>query len=165
MNYCESKILTYETALSLTAMLRTACYRLVITNGCFDIIHAGHVGYLMQAANAGDILIVGVNTDQAVKSLKGPTRPINKLEDRMRVVAAMGMVKYVVPIDSIRVHDFIRDMRANVWVKGGYTIATLDKGEMEAAHSVGTRIMLVDNIQGYSTTNTLEQIHCQPATK
>lgn len=159
MTQAESKILTYPSALALTRVLRSGCFRVVITNGCFDLLHVGHIRYLEAASALGDQLVVGVNSDWAVKALKGPGRPVNSTPDRMLVLAALSCVSYVVPVDSVRVDEFIRDMKANVWVKGGdYTLDTLDKGEVAAATEAGTRIEIVPVVVGYSTTSTLTKL-------
>ena len=145
--------------MALAKLLRSGCYKVVITNGCFDLLHVGHVRYLEAAARLGNNLIVGVNADWAVTALKGPGRPVNITLDRLYVLAALSCVSYVVPLDSIRVDGFIRDLQAAVWVKGGdYTIDTLDKGEVAAANDVGTRIEIIPVVPGYSTTSTLKRL-------
>lgn len=152
------KILSYPAAVALAKVLMSGCFKLVITNGCFDLLHVGHVRYLEAARALGDQLMVGVNVDWAVKALKGPGRPVNTTPDRMTVLAALNCVSYVVPIDSIRVDEFIQGMKAAVWAKGGYTLETLDKSEVAAAQSAGTEIKLLDNVRGYSTTGILEKL-------
>lgn len=94
---------------------------IVFTNGCFDIIHRGHIEYLIYAKNLGDILVVGVNTDESVRRLKGSGRPLNKLEDRMVVLAALEMVDYVVPFNEDTPYDLISYLRPHVLVKGAIT--------------------------------------------
>lgn len=159
MTASESKILTNATAEPLARLLKSGCFKLVITNGCFDILHVGHIRYLEAARALGDQLVVGVNTDWAVKALKGEGRPINPFRDRMAVLAALQCVSYVVPIDDIRVDGFIRQMRATTWVKGGdYTLDTLDQGEVKAARDVGTKIVILPVVQGVSTTNILKRV-------
>ena len=159
MTDTESKLLTYPSALALAKLLKSGSFRLVITNGCFDLLHVGHIRYLEAAARHGDQLMVGVNADWAVKALKGPGRPVNNTQDRAYVLAALACVKYVVILDSVRVDGFIRDMQAAVWVKGGdYTLDTLDKGEVAAANDVGTKIEIIPVVPGYSTTGTLKKL-------
>ena len=153
------KILSYPSALALAKVLKSASFKLVVTNGCFDMLHVGHVRYLEAARALGDQLMVGVNADWAVKALKGPGRPVNTTSDRMTVLAALNCVSYVVPIDSVRVDDFIRDTKAAVWAKGGdYTLDTLDKGEVAAANDVGTKIEIIPATEGFSTTKTLKKL-------
>jgi rfaE bifunctional protein nucleotidyltransferase chain/domain len=155
----ESKILTYDACKSLTRLLRSGGFRMVVTNGCFDILHAGHVRFLEDAARRGDHLLVGVNADWAVAALKGPGRPVNTLSNRLYVLAGLSCVSYVVPVDSVRVVMFLRDMQAAVWVKGGdYTIDTLDQDEVAVAKALDTKIEILPVTPGLSTTSTLSQI-------
>lgn len=148
------KIVSYEEAVLVAAANRHR--RIVIANGCFDILHYGHVSYLEGCRNEGDLLIVGVNTDQAVRLLKGPSRPLNTVSQRMVVLAALMSVDYVCPIDSADVVQFIRDMKANLWIKGGdYTPHTLNPGEVKAANEVGTKVIIKQLISGVSTTNII----------
>lgn len=159
MTHAESKILPGTTAEPLARLLSSGHFKIVITNGCFDILHAGHVRYLEAARNLGDHLIVGVNVDWAVQALKGPGRPLNPTNDRMLVLAALQCVSYVVPIDAIRVDGFIRSMEATTWVKGGdYTTDTLDQGEVKAAREVGTEIVILPLTPGISTTGILRRL-------
>ena len=154
----EAKVLTHSAAVALTRTLRSGCFKVVITNGCFDLIHAGHVRYLEAARCLGDILVVGVNTDWAVTALKGPGRPINPTANRALVLAALACVSYVVPVDDVRVDTFIKDMKADVWVKGGdYTLESLDAGEVAAATQVGTKIEILPLVSGVSTTSILRK--------
>lgn len=159
MTAAEAKITTYDAGVSLVRLLRSGSYRVVITNGCFDLIHPGHIRLLEHARKLGDQLVVGVNTDRAVEALKGPGRPVNTLADRMYVLAGLQMVSYVMPIDSIRVDGFIRDMEANIWVKGGdYTLDTLDKGEVQAAREAETEIVIIPIERAISTTEILRKV-------
>jgi len=155
----ESKILTYEQAVDLACVLRSGCFRLVITNGCFDLLHVGHIRYLEAASLLGDQLMVGVNADWAVAALKGPGRPVNTTVDRLYALAALSCVKYVVAVDSVRVDEFIGDMRAAVWAKGGdYALDTLDNGEVKSAALAGTRIEIIPITEGFSTTTTIKNM-------
>jgi rfaE bifunctional protein nucleotidyltransferase chain/domain len=154
----DNKIVTYETALKLSKALRTGTFKIVITNGCFDILHAGHVRFLDQAKDQGDLLFVGVNSDASVATLKGPGRPINSLRHRMTVLAGLASVDYVMPIEGVRVNGFIRDMRAAEWVKGGdYTLATLDVSEVAAAVAADTGIRILPVVENVSTTAILQR--------
>lgn len=149
-----NKILTYDRAIRIFHHN----YILVITNGCFDILHAGHVSFLEECKSLGDILIVGVNTDSAVKKLKGNSRPINQLEYRMRVLAGLSAIDYVCPIDDVDMVSFIRDIKADFWVKGGYTLTTLNQNEVKIANLVNTKIILKPIQYQTSTTNIVSQI-------
>jgi len=140
--------------------------RVVITNGCFDIIHVGHIKFLEAAKARGDHLIVGVNSDQAVQTLKGPNRPINSQSDRMAVIAALECVDLVVLINDVRVDTFIETIHPSVWCKGSdYNLGTLDKGEVAAAHRVKAEIALLKMVAGKSTTNLVNQCRRIPKTQ
>lgn len=133
--------------------------KLVLTNGIFDVLHPGHVEYLEYAKSFGDILIVALNTDESTRQLKGPTRPINGLEARMRVIAGLQCVNFVVPFEGLRIDGLIKVIQPKVWVKGGdYTLESLDQGEVAAAREVGAEIQIVPAVAGFSTTLTLNRI-------
>lgn len=148
-----------KTAAELSAIritLGEAGKSLVFTNGCFDILHVGHVRYLQQARALGDALIVAVNGDASVRALKGPTRPINNEFDRAEVLAGLECVNFVLLFHTDRVTDIIREIRPHVYAKGGdYTISTLDPGERAALEEAGTRIEILPLVPGRSTTATL----------
>ena len=129
---------------------------LVTTNGCFDIIHSGHVRYLAEAASLGDILVVGVNSDATVRSLKGAGRPIRKEDDRVRVVAALAMVDaaFIFPENDPR--TFIEVLKPDIHVKGGDYGA--DIIERETVERFGGRVAIVSYVQGYSTTSFVKRI-------
>ena len=129
---------------------------LIFTNGCFDILHVGHVRYLQQARALGDALVVAVNGDESVRALKGPTRPINSELDRAEVLSGLECVDFVVLFHTERVTDLVREIRPHVYAKGGdYTVATLDPGERGALQEAGTRIEILPLVPGKSTTATL----------
>lgn len=127
--------------------------RVVFTNGCFDILHVGHVKYLQEAKSFGDILIVGLNSDASVRELKGPTRPVNTEDDRAYILAALDAVDYVVKFSADTPHDLIKMIAPDVLVKGG---------DYEGKTVVGTEfskvLKLVDFVDGKSTTKTIEKI-------
>ncbi len=127
--------------------------RIVFTNGCFDILHVGHVKYLQEAKSYGDILIVGLNSDASVRELKGPTRPINKEDDRAYILAALDAVDYVVKFSDDTPYELIKMIAPDVLVKGG---------DYEGKKVVGTEfareLRLVDFVAGKSTTTTIEKI-------
>jgi len=130
--------------------------RIVLTNGCFDLLHAGHVDYLERARALGDALIVAINSDRSVRELKGPTRPINHEENRARVISALRCVDYVTVFDSLRVTKVIELLRPAMYAKGGdYTLETLDAGEREAMIACGTEICILPLVPGQSTTQTI----------
>ncbi|ARV57478.1 hypothetical protein BZZ01_01465 [Nostocales cyanobacterium HT-58-2] len=143
--------------LALVNSHRTAGCKIVFTNGCFDIIHAGHVSYLQRAKALGDILIIGVNSDDSIRRLKGPTRPINPLEDRIQVLAALGCVDYLIPFEEDSPSHLIRKLRPDIYVKGGdYTKETLP--ETPAVEEYGGEIVFLPFLENRSTTNIIERI-------
>jgi rfaE bifunctional protein nucleotidyltransferase chain/domain len=130
--------------------------RVVLTNGCFDLLHAGHVDYLERAAALGDALAVAINSDASVRELKGPTRPINSEADRARVMAALRCIEVVCVFDSPRLTETILAVRPAIYAKGGdYTIDTLDPGELAALRQVNARIEILPLVPGRSTTAIL----------
>ena len=131
--------------------------RLVFTNGCFDILHRGHITYLNQAKALGDLLIVGLNSDASVARLKGPERPINSLEDRIELLSALSCVDYIVPFEADTPSELIRALRPDVYVKGGdYTRATLP--ETELVESLGGEVRLLPYVDDRSTSGVIERI-------
>ena len=129
---------------------------LVFTNGCFDLLHVGHVRYLREARALGDALVVAVNGDASVRALKGPTRPINSEDDRAEVLAALECVDFVVIFHTERVTEVVRTIRPHIYAKGGdYTVASLDPGERSALEQAGAAIRILPLVPGKSTTATL----------
>ena len=137
--------------------LRRQNKKIVFTNGCFDIIHAGHVRYLTTAKNFGDVLIVGLNTDESVKRLKGDSRPINNQFDRAEVLLGLKAVDHVIFFGEQTAENLIAEVKPNVYVKGGdYTLETLP--EAKIVQRFGGRVELVNLVAGHSTTNIVEKI-------
>ncbi|MBR2520251.1 MAG: D-glycero-beta-D-manno-heptose 1-phosphate adenylyltransferase [Selenomonadaceae bacterium] len=131
--------------------------KIVFTNGCFDIIHAGHVRYLTTAKNFGDVLIVGLNTDESVRRLKGDSRPINNQFDRAEVLLGLKAVDHVIFFGEQTAENLIAQVKPNVYVKGGdYTLETLP--EAKIVQKFGGRVELVNLVEGHSTTNIVEKI-------
>jgi rfaE bifunctional protein nucleotidyltransferase chain/domain len=151
-----SAILSLDDLAREATRLHAEGRRLVLTNGCFDLLHAGHVDYLERARALGDALAVALNSDRSVRELKGPSRPVNCEQDRARVMSALRAVDYVVVFDSLRVTDVIRTVRPALYAKGGdYTVETLDAGERTALQEVGTEIHILPLVPGRSTTAIL----------
>lgn len=139
--------------------LRQSGKKLVVTNGCFDILHLGHVTYLEQARNFGDALLVGVNADASVRELKGPSRPVNCEADRASVLAALESVSGVCIFAEKRATNFLARVQPDIYVKGGdYTLETLDQEERRAVEQPGGRIILIPFVPGKSTTALLGKI-------
>jgi len=133
--------------------------KLVVTNGCFDLLHLGHVTYLETARNLGDLLLVGVNGDTAVRALKGEGRPLNSEHDRAAVLAALASVDAVTIFPDIRATDFLALAQPDLYAKGGdYTLETLDQDERRAVEKSGGQIHLIPFVPGKSTTSLLKKI-------
>ena len=154
-----SKVLGPEAMQAWRAGLRASGRTVVVTNGCFDILHAGHVSYLESARSLGDALLVGMNGDDSVRQLKGPERPVVPEDDRARVLAALGCVDAVCLFPEKRATRFLREALPDVYVKGGdYTIDTIDQDERRAVESAGGRIVFLPFLPGRSTTGLLGKI-------
>jgi rfaE bifunctional protein nucleotidyltransferase chain/domain len=139
--------------------LKQSGQKLVVTNGCFDILHLGHVTYLENARNFGDWLLVGVNSDAAVGRLKGPGRPVNSEMDRALVLAALASVTGVSIFADATATAFLTAAQPDIYVKGGdYTLETLNQEERRAVEGAGGKIILVPFVPGKSTTGLLEKI-------
>ncbi|HEX2029936.1 MAG TPA: D-glycero-beta-D-manno-heptose 1-phosphate adenylyltransferase [Actinomycetota bacterium] len=131
--------------------------RVVFTNGCFDILHRGHISYLNRAKEQGDVLVVAVNGDASVRRLKGPRRPINSLEDRMEVLAALSCIDYIVSFEEDRPDRLIEVVRPDVFVKGGdYRRETLPEAELVEA--LGGSVRILPYVEDQSTTGIIERI-------
>lgn len=145
---------------------RAAGKTIVFTNGCFDILHSGHVSYLQQARQMGDVLIAGVNTDDSIRRIKGPDRPINGLAERIQVLAGLSCVDHVVAFGGVQDDTpirLIRTVRPNVFVKGGdYTRETLP--EASTVEAFGGRIAIVRQIPDHSTSRIISRIRSTAAT-
>ncbi|MGW0480186.1 D-glycero-beta-D-manno-heptose 1-phosphate adenylyltransferase [Nonomuraea sp. NPDC003214] len=135
--------------------------RIVFTNGCFDVLHRGHVTYLERAAQLGDVLVVAVNSDASTARLKGPGRPINSCEDRMSVLAALGYVDYVTSFEEDTPERLLRMIRPDLYVKGGdYTAAMLPEAPLVRA--MGGEVMVLDYVSDRSTTAIIERVRSLP---
>ena len=154
-----SKILTLDELAAESARLRSEHKSVVTTNGCFDILHVGHVRYLASARKLGDVLVVGLNGDNSVRQLKGEGRPVNRDRDRAEVLAALESVDYVTMFPEKRATNFLRAAHPAIYAKGGdYTADTLDAEERAILDGFGTRIEIIPFEQGYSTSELLTRI-------
>lgn len=146
-------LLSHTQLIALGKETRLRGKKIVFTNGCFDLLHVGHVRYLQQARELGDLLVVALNSDRSVRELKGPTRPINLEHDRAEVLAALRCVDYVTLFDALRATSVIEALRPALYAKGGdYTIETLDPGERAALEACGAKMVFVPLVPGRSTT-------------
>ena len=133
--------------------------KLVLTNGCFDLLHLGHVRYLEAARSLGDVLVVAINGDDSVRALKGEGRPLNRERDRAAVVAALECVDHVVIFPEVRVTRLLERVRPAIYVKGGdYTSDTLDPEERAALEKIGAQIRILPFEPGYSTSGLIERL-------
>ncbi|MGI9114774.1 MAG: ADP-heptose synthase [Chthoniobacterales bacterium] len=133
--------------------------RLVATNGCFDLLHVGHVRYLAAARRLGDALVVGVNGDASVGELKGAGRPLNNERDRAEVLTALEVVDYVAIFPQLRATEFLLAASPSVYVKGGdYTVESLNAEERGALEKCGSKIEIISFQPGYSTTGLLAKM-------
>ena len=153
------RIVTAEELARIRADMDASGRRLVFTNGCFDLLHAGHVRYLQQARELGDALAVGLNSDRSVRELKGEGRPVNAQDDRAEVLAALGCVDFVVIFDGKRATEVLRAVRPHIYAKGGdYTPESLDADEREVLLAAGADIRSLPLVPGRSTTSVLERM-------
>jgi rfaE bifunctional protein nucleotidyltransferase chain/domain len=153
------KIINFDQITEWRKQLRLSGKKLVVTNGCFDLLHVGHVTYLENARNFGDALLIGVNGDAAVSGLKGPGRPVNSEADRALVLAALESVDVVSVFQERTATHFLTAAQPDIYVKGGdYTLETLNQDERRAVEAADGKILLVPFVPGKSTTGLLEKI-------
>jgi D-glycero-beta-D-manno-heptose 1-phosphate adenylyltransferase len=153
------KIVELEELSDRCEKLRSAGKKIVATNGCFDLLHVGHVRYLQAARALGDVLVVGLNGDDSIHELKGAGRPITTQSDRAEILAALACVDLVTIFPEIRATKFLAAVRPAVYVKGGdYTPRTLDEEELTILNEVEAAIRLIPFETGYSTSGLIERI-------
>jgi rfaE bifunctional protein nucleotidyltransferase chain/domain len=153
------KIIPWDKLSEWRAAVRATGKRLVVTNGCFDLLHLGHVSYLETARNQGDALLVGVNSDASVHELKGPERPVNFESDRAAVVGALESVDGVCIFAEKTATRFLSEAQPDIYVKGGdYTLDTLNPDERRIVEQGGGRIVIIPLVAGKSTTALLKKI-------
>jgi len=158
VSFCD-KIITWDELPGWRNQFRSAGKKLVVTNGCFDLLHLGHVTYLETARQFGDALLVGVNGDEAVRGLKGAGRPVNSETDRASVLAALESVSGVCIFPEKTMTKFLSAAQPDIYVKGGdYTLDTLNQDERRAVEAAGGAIKIIPFVPGKSTTGLLEKI-------
>jgi len=156
------KIVDLEQLQNRAAQLRAAGKKLVATNGCFDLLHVGHVRYLQTARALGDALVVGINGDDSTRQLKGNGRPLNHENDRAEVVAALACVDLVTIFPEVRAVRFLEFAAPAVYAKGGdYSVDSLNDSEKKVLERIGAEIRIIPFEKGYSTSSLLEKI-CPP---
>ena len=153
------KVLALDALPAWRTSLRAKGKRLVVTNGCFDILHPGHVTYLEAARQQGDALLVGLNSDASVRQLKGEGRPVNSEADRATVLAALQSVDAVCVFPEVRATRFLSAAQPDVYVKGGdFSVEELPGEEREIVEKAGGKIVTLGFVPGRSTTLLLEKI-------
>ena len=158
MNFVE-KILASDRLEGWRSGLRTSGRKLVVTNGCFDLLHRGHVTYLEAARNLGDALLVGVNSDSSVRELKGPGRPVNMETDRAAVLAALQSVDAVFIFPDREALRFLAAVQPDIYAKGGdYTIDTINQDERRLVEQTGGKVVVIGGVPGKSTSALLHKL-------
>jgi len=154
-----SKLKTREELKTIVRDLQKRGRVVVWTNGCFDLLHSGHVSYLLRAAQFGDILVVGLNSDASVRANKGPSRPVVSEAERARLLAALECVDYITIFSDKTTVPILRELRPDVYAKGGdYTIDTINQDERHLVEGYGGRIELIRGVEGLSTSNIIDKI-------
>jgi rfaE bifunctional protein nucleotidyltransferase chain/domain len=155
----KEKIVNSEQASAIAQEMRESERKLVFTNGCFDLLHVGHVRYLQAARALGDALLVAINGDESVRLLKGEGRPLNRAEDRAEVIAALECVDHVVIFPEERATQLLEKVRPAIYVKGGdYTQESLHDEERATLERIGTEIRILPFEAGHSTSGLLGKI-------
>ncbi len=151
-------LISRETLTTVCKELKQNGKKVVFTNGCFDILHIGHVTYLEKAARLGDVLVLGLNSDASVSALKGPSRPVNKEADRAGVLSALKFVDYVTVFDEDTPFELVSAIIPDVIVKGGdYTPETIVGADIVTQN--GGEVAVIPLVEGKSTTNIIKKIN------
>ena len=154
----QEKLKSADELSRISGEMRGSGRRLVFTNGCFDVLHVGHVRYLQQARKLGDALAVALNSDASVRALKGEARPINTQEDRAELLAALDCVDYVTIFYDERITQLVRKVLPQIYAKGGdYTEESLDREEFLVIREIGIEIKILPLVPGKSTSRMIEQ--------
>lgn len=156
-----SKIVSRETLGSILEKKREEGKKIIFTNGCFDILHRGHIEYLASASDLGDIFVVGLNSDESVHRLKGESRPAVDEGSRALTMASFEIVDYVVIFMEDTPSNLIRVIRPDYWVKGGDYQNFEDLPEYRALMETGGKVKIIPLIEGYSTTDIYKKIQGQ----
>lgn len=154
----QTNIISANQVAELGSSLRAQGKTIVATNGCFDILHIGHLRYLEASKKFGDVLVVGINSDASVKQLKGSDRPINPEQDRAELLAALKPVDYVVIFNEHNANNFLRELKPHVYTKGGdYKPEALP--EYSTVQEIKAKIEIIELVEGKSSSNIIQQIH------
>jgi len=157
--YPGDKVMSLADAIEWRESLRRQGIRLAVTNGCFDLLHRGHVEYLDSARRAADALLVLINSDNSVRALKGPTRPVNSEYARAFVLSGLAAVDATVIFDAERCTAELAALSPDIYVKGGdYTVETLNPEERQVLQEANSEIIFIPFVDGYSTTGTIDRM-------
>lgn len=152
-----AKILGPKKLAGILSRLRSKGKRIVFTNGCFDILHVGHVDYLSRAKRLGDILVVGLNSDSSVRQIKGKHRPVNNERDRARVLSSLGAVDYISIFSESTPQRLIKELKPDILAKGGdWKIKDIVGSDF--VRSCGGMVKRIPFVKGYSTTSLIRKI-------
>lgn len=152
-----NKIVEYSKIDKIASTLKKSAKTIVFTNGCFDILHPGHIDLLAKCSEMGDYLIVGVNSDSSIKRLKGPDRPVNNQDARIIVLASLQFIDYLTIFDADTPIELIKKIKPEILVKGGDWDANNIVGS-DFVRSYGGKVEIVPFIEGYSTSSIIEKI-------
>ena len=147
----QQKIFNRESIIKMVAFWKFSDKKIVFTNGCFDLLHYGHIDYLSKASSLGDVLVVGLNTDASTSRLKGPNRPVNDEQSRLHIMASLFFVNAVILFDEPTPIELIKIVQPDVLVKGGDYRPEQIVGYQEVTSGGGT-VVVLDFVPGYSTT-------------
>lgn len=150
-------LISLEEAIKIRESLKQQGKKVVVTNGCFDILHVGHIRYLQQTKSYGDVLFVLLNSDISVKKIKGEDRPVNNENDRAEILSALSCVDYVVKFSETSVNNLLESLKPDIYTKGAdYTLETLP--ERDTVKKLNIDVKFIDFVKGKSTTNLIEKI-------
>lgn len=153
------KIKSLDEAIEWRNTLKNSRQKLVVTNGCFDILHKGHATYLMKARELGDKLLIGINSDESVRALKGNSRPVTSEMDRALILACLEFIDAVVVFNETSCENLLRLIKPDIYVKGGdYTEETMNQKERKTLKDSNSIIKFIPFVDGYSTTSILSRI-------
>ena len=155
----KKKIVSLQNLIKIVDSYKKKNIKIVWTNGCFDILHIGHIKYLEQAKKSGDILIVGLNSDNSVKKLKGENRPIFNENDRATVLSFLTFIDHIIIFDQASPSEMLDLLQPHYYIKGGdYTIDTIDQHERRLVEAYEGRIKILPYVKGVSTSDIIKKI-------
>lgn len=160
LNAPQTKIMSLEQAVAWRSQLSADAKKLVLTNGCFDLLHRGHAEYLFQARSKGDALMVLINSDDSIKALKGPSRPINAEQARAFILGSLYYVDSVVIFNDETCSKLLYAIKPDIYVKGAdYNLETMNQEEKVALQAVGAKIEFIEFMEGFSTTKIISELN------